>query len=195
MRHVGFRKLSDIAPFFPRRDAPAGARYRAGQGDGDGGRPAARANFAQDTRFMRKVLLAGVAALAALAAVPERSHAWGKDPYNGHGYDWFNGMAFRKMLWIHSNGPLFNYGPYYLPGHVTMHIPQPYHGPYTPADPNLWNNGFGVYGSVVPAPSAGSVTQQTASHGPPHAKLPAGPPRAPDAAAAPGGANGLFACQ
>ena len=35
--------------------------------------------------------------------------------------------------------PLFNYGPYNTQGLVTMHIPQPYHGTYMPADQSLWN--------------------------------------------------------
>src|SRR5262245_57944673 len=120
--------------------AERGACYRAGQGDGDEERPAARAHFAQESH-MRKVLLAGILAAAALAALPEQSHAWGwnNDPYSAHGFGWFRSMAFNKMSWIHHNGPLYSYGPYYGPGYVNMHIPLPMHGSYNPADPNLWN--------------------------------------------------------
>jgi hypothetical protein len=124
---------------------------------------------------MRKFLLAGLLALAATSALPERSHAWGRDPYNSHGLGWLGSLAYRTGAWLHQDGPLFNYGPYNLPGHVTMHIPQPYHGSYNPADPNLWNRGFGNYGSVLPAPAAGY---------PPHAVPNLGPP-APYISAAP----------
>jgi hypothetical protein len=109
---------------------------------------------------MRKVVLAGVLAVAALAALPERSHAWGKDRYSSHGYCWGYSLAFRNMQWIHQ-APLYSYGPYYGPGYVNMHIPKPYHGSYTPADPNLWNGGFGVYGSALPAPAAGYAPHAT----------------------------------
>jgi hypothetical protein len=115
---------------------------------------------------MRKVLLAGVLAVAALAALPDRSHAWGNDPYSSHSYGWFRGMAFNKMSWIHSQGPLYSYGPYYGPGYVNMHIPLPYHGSYSPADPNLWNGGYGVYGSALPAPAAGYAPNAVPSYGP-----------------------------
>jgi len=124
---------------------------------------------------MKKMLMASVLALAALAALPDRSHAWGRDPYNRHGFDLLNGWAFRNLTWIHSQGPLFNYGPYYLPGHVTMHIPQPYHGSYAPADPNLWNSGFGVYGSVLPAPAAGYAPHATPTYGPPQPYISSAP--------------------
>jgi hypothetical protein len=108
---------------------------------------------------MRKVLLAGVAAVALLTALPERSHAWGQDPYQGHGFRWLEQLAFNQCSWIHNQGPLFNYGPYFGPGHVCMHIPRPWHGSYTPADPNLWNSGAGIYGSALPAPAAGYAPQ------------------------------------
>ena len=108
---------------------------------------------------MRKVLLAGAAAVALLTALPDRSHAWGQDPYNAHGFGWLGQLAFNHFTWIHQDGPLFSYGPYYGPGYVNMHIPRPWHGSYTPADPNLWNNGPGVYGSILPAPAAGYAPQ------------------------------------
>lgn len=108
---------------------------------------------------MRKVVLAGAAAVALLAALPDRSHAWGQDPYNAHGFPWLQQFAFNKCPWIHQDGPLFSYGPYYGPGYVTMHIPKPWHGSYTPADTNLWNSGVGIYGSMLPAPAAGYAPQ------------------------------------
>jgi len=108
---------------------------------------------------MRKVLLAGAAAVALLIALPDRSHAWGQDPYNSHGLNWLGQFAFNKWPQLHMDGPLFSYGPYYGPGYVTMHIPKPWHGSYTPADPNLWNGGPGVYGSMLPAPAAGYAPQ------------------------------------
>ena len=117
---------------------------------------------------MRKILLAGVLAVAAISALPERSHAWGRDPYNGHGLTWLGSWAYRTGSFLHNDGPLYSYGPYNLPGYVTMHIPQPYVGSYTPADVNLWNRGFGYPGSVLPAPAAGY---------PPHAVPSAGPPQ------------------
>ena len=57
-----------------------------------------------------------------------------------------------------------------------MHIPRPWHGAYTPADPNLWNNGPGVYGSMLPAPAAGYA---------PHAVPPVGGLPRPYISAAP----------
>ena len=57
-----------------------------------------------------------------------------------------------------------------------MHIPAPYHGAYSPADPNLWNQGAGVYGSSLPAPAAGYA---------PHAVPPFGGPPQPYISAAP----------
>jgi hypothetical protein len=103
---------------------------------------------------MKKAILAGVLALAAMTALPERSHAWGKDPYNAHGYGWLGSWAFRSHSWIHMNGPLFNYGPYNTGGLVVMHIPQPYHGSYTPADPTLWNRSYQPYPAYnVPGPA------------------------------------------
>jgi hypothetical protein len=125
---------------------------------------------------MRQFLLAGVLAAAAAAALPDRSHAWGNDPYNAHGFGWLGQLAFNTKTWIHMDGPLFNYGPYYLPGHQNLHIPYPYHGAYTPADPNLWNGGFGVYGSSLPAPAAGYA---------PHAVPPIGGPPQPYVSQAP----------
>jgi hypothetical protein len=116
---------------------------------------------------MRKVLLAGVLAAAALAALPERSHAWGRDPYNGHGMTWLEQFTYRTGAWIHHDGPLYSYGPYNLPGYVNMHIPQPHHGAYSPADPNLWNGGYGNYRSVLPAPAAGYPPHAVPSLGPP----------------------------
>jgi len=87
---------------------------------------------------MKKILLAGVLAAMALAILPERSLAGNRDP-NTYGYGWLGGLAFRTKPRIHQGGPLFNYGPYNTQGLVTMHIPQPYHGTYTPADQGLWN--------------------------------------------------------
>ena len=75
-------------------------------------------------------------------------------------------MAFNKMSWIHSQGPLYSYGPYYGPGYVNMHIPLPYYGSYSPADPNLWNGGYGVYGSALPAPAAGYAPNAVPGYGP-----------------------------
>jgi hypothetical protein len=140
---------------------------------------------------MRKLLMAGVLALAALAALPDRSHAWGRDPYNHHGYQWLFSYAFRKHTWIHANGPLFNYGPYYLPGHVTMHIPQPIHGSYSPADPNLWNSGFGVQGSVLPAPAAGYAPHATPTYGPPQPYISSAPPVQPGPQVVPVDSRGM----
>ena len=86
---------------------------------------------------MRKILLATVLAAAALAILPERSLAGNRDP-NNYGYGWLGALAYRTKPRIHQ-APLFNYGPYNTQGLVTMHIPQPYHGTYTPADQSLWN--------------------------------------------------------
>ena len=84
---------------------------------------------------MRKFLLAIVLALAALAVLPDRSHAWGRDNYSAHGFGWLGSLAFRHKQWIHQDGPLYNYGPYNGgQGYVDMHIPRPWHGMYTPAD-------------------------------------------------------------
>jgi hypothetical protein len=96
---------------------------------------------------MRKFFLAGLLAAASLAILPERSNAWGKDPYWNSGFGTLGSMAFNHMRWIHSQGPLYNYGPYNGPGHVQMHIPKPYHGTYQPADPSLWGQGGYGYGN------------------------------------------------
>ena len=110
---------------------------------------------------MRKFLLANVLALAALAVLPDTSHAWGRDNYSAHGYGWLGSLAFRHMQWIHQDGPLYNYGPYNGQGTVDMHIPKPWHGSYTPADPTLWNRGasapvgYAPAGYMPAAPAAG----------------------------------------
>lgn len=104
---------------------------------------------------MRKLVLAGLLAGAVVAALPGRSEAHGRSPYNQHGYNWLGSFAFRRMAWIHMDGPLYSYGPYNTPGYLVMHVPQPYHGTYSPADPNLWNMGYGARGPNVPAPAAG----------------------------------------
>src|SRR5215210_9216717 len=59
-----------------------------GKGTGTTEAPRPGRTLAQESRPMRKVLLAGVLAAAALAALPDRSHGWGRDPYNRHGYRW-----------------------------------------------------------------------------------------------------------
>lgn len=100
---------------------------------------------------MRKVLLAGALALAGLTALPERSHAWGRDAYNSHGFTWLQSFAFRKMQWIHQTGPLYNYGPYDGPGHQATDVKIPWHGVYIPADPNIGAYGSG-YGGGYAAP-------------------------------------------
>ena len=106
---------------------------------------------------MRKVLLAGALALAAVTALPDRSHAWGRDAYNSHGYGWLGSFAFRKMQWIHSMGPLYNYGPYNVPGNVTHSMSIPWHGVYIPADPNIgYTTGYaapGYAGAAYGAPA------------------------------------------
>ena len=97
---------------------------------------------------MRKFLLANVLALAALAVLPDTSHAWGRDNYSAHGFGWLGSLAFRHKQWIHQDGPLYNYGPYNGgQGYVDMHIPRPWHGMYTPADPTLWNRGSAIPGA------------------------------------------------
>lgn len=107
---------------------------------------------------MKRLFLAGILAMASLAVLPESGMAQANHPYSNHGYGWFNGKVFRHMLWIHSNGPLYNYGPYIpgQPGYTTMHVPQPYHGSYIPANTSLYNNGAGYgyanFGSVPAAP-------------------------------------------
>lgn len=121
---------------------------------------------------MRKLLFVGVVAATALCLMPERSQAQG--PGFGPGgppYGFLGRLATRHMMWIHSDGPLFNYGPYHLPGHVHMHIPKPYYGTYTPGDYTLWNSGgygggygyqpqgYPAYGAGYPAPM---VAPQTA---------------------------------
>jgi hypothetical protein len=99
---------------------------------------------------MKRIILAGLLAVAAITVLPESSFAWGKDPYNSHGMTWLESWSLRRKMWIHNDGPLFSYGPYNTPGYVNMHIPQPYHGSYTPADPTLWNRyyapQYGPYG-------------------------------------------------
>jgi hypothetical protein len=124
---------------------------------------------------MRKVLLAGALALAAVTALPDRSHAWGRDAYNSHGYGWLGSFAFRKMQWIHSVGPLYNYGPYDVPGNVTHSASIPWHGVYIPADPNIGH----TYGYT--APGYAGAAQGAPAHAPParpHAAPPAHAPHA-----------------
>jgi hypothetical protein len=116
---------------------------------------------------MKRIILAGLLAVLAIPVLPERSFAWGKDPYNSYGMTWLESWALRRKMWIHNDGPLFSYGPYNTPGYVNMHIPQPYHGSYTPADPTLWNRyyapqygpygGYPAYGAA-PAAVGGTVT-------------------------------------
>lgn len=95
---------------------------------------------------MRKLLLIAVVALAAVALVPERSQAQGFGFGPGRApYGFLGRLATSHMMWIHSDGPLYNYGPYHVPGHVTMHIPKPYFGTYTPGDYTLWGAGGNAY--------------------------------------------------
>lgn len=94
---------------------------------------------------MKRLFLAGLLAMAGLAVLPESGMAQANHPYSDHGFGWLKAKAFRHMLWIHSDGPLYNYGPY-IPGqqgYTTMHIPQPYHGSYIPANTALYNGGAG----------------------------------------------------
>jgi hypothetical protein len=108
---------------------------------------------------MKRFLLAGILAALALVALPDQSHAWGRNPYNSHGYGWLGSLAFRTKPGIFYDGPLFNYGPYNTQGHVIMHIPQPYHGSYTPADPTLWNRGYAPYAPYPGYPNGVPATQ------------------------------------
>jgi hypothetical protein len=110
---------------------------------------------------MRKFFLAVLLAAAAVAVMPDRSSAWGRDPYWNSGFGTLGGMAFNHMRWIHSQGPLYNYGPYYGPGHVDMHIPKPWHGSYMPANPYLWNQGgyAGAPMAAAPAPAIQAAPQ------------------------------------
>src|SRR5205085_1082457 len=102
--------------------------------------------------------------------------------YNSYGMTWIESFALRRKMWIHHDGPLFSYGPYNTPGYVNMHIPQPYHGSYTPADPTLWNRNYGApYGpyagypgyAVPPGGPAGLAAAAHAQAPPPPA--PGGP--------------------
>jgi hypothetical protein len=111
--------------------------------------------------------LAGLLAAAAVPALPDRAEAHGRTPYNSHGLGWLGSFAYRRMAWIHMNGPLFSYGPYNTPGYLVMHIPQAYHGSYSPADLNLWNMGYGTRGPNVPAPAAGYAPDAVPSDIPP----------------------------
>ncbi len=131
---------------------------------------------------MRKVLLAGVLTLAAVTALPERSHAWGRDAYNSHGYGWLGSFAFRKKAWIHQIGPLYNYGPYDVPGNVTHNFAVPWHGVYIPADPNIgYTTGYGAHpGYGAPAHAAPAYAPPARPHPapaahPPHARQPMPP--------------------
>jgi hypothetical protein len=130
---------------------------------------------------MRKILLAGALALAAVSALPERSFAWGRDAYNSHGYGWLGSFAFRKMQWIHSNGPLYNYGPYGGPGHVTHDVKIPWHGVYIPADPNIGHSyGYSAGPAYAPgygAPAHAAPPAHVAPPVPGHAPHPAPPAR------------------
>jgi hypothetical protein len=94
---------------------------------------------------MNKLFLAGVLAALALVLLPDRSHAGGRNPYDAHGMHWLHALAYKTKPGIFYDGPLYNYGPYNTQGHVIMHIPQPYHGWYVPADPTLWNRGYTPY--------------------------------------------------
>jgi hypothetical protein len=91
---------------------------------------------------MKKLLLAGLLAALALTALPNQSMAGNRNPYKNYGMGWLGSLAIRTRPGIFYEGPLFNYGPYNTQGLVVMHIPQPYHGSYTPADPTLWNRGY-----------------------------------------------------
>lgn len=104
---------------------------------------------------MMKLFLAGLLALAGLAVLPEVGRASGNEPYSSHGYGWLQGKVFRHMQWIHSNGPLYNYGPYMGgPGYTNMHIPEPYHGSYMPANYGLYGPGAGAAGYGYPGYAA-----------------------------------------
>ncbi|WP_157369629.1 hypothetical protein [Zavarzinella formosa] len=102
---------------------------------------------------MMRLFLAGLLAMAGLAVLPERGMAQSNHPYTEHGYGWFGAKVFRSMAWIHSDGPLYNYGPYIPgPGYTNMHIPQPYFGSYVPANYGLYNS-WPNFGNPAPAPA------------------------------------------
>mgnify|MGYP007071089414 CR=1 FL=1 len=136
---------------------------------------------------MKKLLLGSLLALSVFALLPERSFAWGtSNPYSQHGYGFLGSLAMNHMTWIHSDGPLFNYGPYYGQGHVNMHIPQPRHGSYYPADMSLYGaaySGYSGYGAGYGAPPQGYAGGQptnmpaaaTPSTIPPAAAVPTAP--------------------
>jgi len=110
---------------------------------------------------MKRLFLAGLLAVAGLAGLPAAATAADNHPYSAHGFGWFHAKVFNQMPWIHSNGPLYNYGPYIPgPGYTTMHIPEPYHGSYVPANYGLYGPGAGYpYQQGQGAPAAGQQQQ------------------------------------
>lgn len=110
---------------------------------------------------MKRLFLAGLLAVAGLAGLPAAATASDNHPYSAHGFGWFNAKVFNHMQWIHSNGPLYNYGPYIPgPGYTTMHIPEPYHGSYVPANYGLYGPGAGYpYQQGQGAPAAAQQPQ------------------------------------
>ncbi len=110
---------------------------------------------------MKRLFLASLLAVAGLAVVPEAARASDNHPYSAHGYGWLSAKVFNHMQWIHSSGPLYNYGPYMPgPGYTTMHIPEPYHGSYVPANYGLYGPGAGYpYQQGQGAPAAGQPQQ------------------------------------
>jgi hypothetical protein len=138
---------------------------------------------------MQKVLFASALAIAVLAASPGRSMAWETDPFNAHGFSWFKAKVFKHMQWIHYDGPLYNYGPYNTPGHVSMHIPNPWHGTYIPntaaAQYAGMGGGFGYgYGAAPTAVAAAPAPVATAPAVAPVPAKPIPPTSAPAAAPA-----------
>lgn len=105
--------------------------------------------------------LLGLIALpfALLITTPNRSNAdWGS-PQCCHAYTWFQCRALHCWGWLHTDGPLYNYGPYDTsgPGYLPMFVPNPWCGSYIPAYPSSYyfnggNAGYGGSAGNAPMP-------------------------------------------
>ncbi len=88
---------------------------------------------------MQKLLVASIASVWLLAAVPGESRAYWNSPTAAAGYGWLGSTANGLCPSIFYHGPLYNYGPYYGgPGYQYQCVQGGFCGAYVPSNPLLY---------------------------------------------------------
>lgn len=93
---------------------------------------------------MKKLYLAIALAITFLAGSPREASAFWNSPQCCAGMSWWQCKALNSMPWLHYNGPLYNYGPYYGGyGYEDLFVRNPYCGAYVPANPSTYYYQYG----------------------------------------------------